>query len=717
MTVPKRKAIRRMANLLPPLNFLTLHHAYFIVMGLIWSVIFWAAASPVQTVRYIDALFLCVSAMTGAGLNTINLSTVNSFQQAILFGLIVLGHPILISSTVLFVRKRAFESRFRSIVQAGERRRLAALQGVNLPKIEKRVLTGEGNNACPINGDSAGNRETTDGPIQLSSETGQTNTQTHSQSDMNDADAIRWADDDQLTIQSRSRNKIRHRVFPMAGVGARPDARDPKDAAPSFVADDERRSSLLEIITRNPQKYFASKGLISRNSQFHGLTASERDKLGGVEYRAICFLSIIVPLYFVLFNVLGFIGLGTWFAVNRPSVARENGLSPFWTGSFLAISAFGNNGMSLLDANMTALQTCSYVLLTMGLLILAGNTLYPCFLRFSIWTMKHVLPRTKWCEEWNAVLDFILDHPRRVYTHLFPKRHTWYLLATIILFNGIDWAGFEVLSINNTAVEILGGYRVLDGLFQAFAVRSGGFYVVTIADLHQGLLVLYVLMMYVSAFPVLVTIRNTNVYEERSLGIYADDYLAEDQRYHARLGSFVGHTKAIISHGSNGKQSQKADSNPSTGQAGENNTSRSYFVRQQIRSQLSHDIWWICLAILFITIAEGPHFTKDPISYSTFNIIFEVVSGYGCVGISVGLPDQNYSFCGGWYTISKLILIAVMLRGRHRGLPVAIDKAVMLPDESLAWAEEEDAAMRLERARSRSVAQGPIYDEKTDDIV
>ena len=35
-----------------------------------------------------------------------------------------------------------------------------------------------------------------------------------------------------------------------------------------------------------------------------------------------------------------------------------------------------------------------------------------------------------------------------------------------------------------------------------------------------------------------------------------------------------------------------------------------------------------------------------------------------------------------------------MLRGRHRGLPVAIDKAVLLPDATLAWAEEEDAQKR-----------------------
>lgn len=356
----------------------------------------------------------------------------------------------------------------------------------------------------------------------------------------------------------------------------------------------------------------------------------------------------------------------------------------------------------------------------MGFLILAGNTLYPCFLRFIIWAIRCLLPNSTWCEDWKAVLKFILDHPRRVYTHLFPKRHTWYLLATIVLFNGIDWAGFEVLSIGNIAVDSLGSYRVLDGLFQALAVRAGGFYVVTIADLHQGLLVLYVLMMYVSAFPVLVTIRNTNVYEERSLGIYANDHLAEDQRHHASLGGFVSHIREVLFESSDkpNHHHHQGSNNQPAAYIDENNTSRSYFVRQQLRSQLSHDIWWICLAVLFIAIAEGPHFKKDPISYSTFNIIFEVVSAYGCVGISVGLPNENYSFSGGWYTISKLILIAVMLRGRHRGLPVAIDKAVLLPDESLAWAEEEDAAMRLEGARTWNAAHGSSRDGKTgDDLV
>lgn len=43
--------------------------------------------------------------------------------------------------------------------------------------------------------------------------------------------------------------------------------------------------------------------------------------------------------------------------------------------------------------------------------------------------------------------------------------------------------------------------------------------------------------------------------------------------------------------------------------------------------------------------------------------------------------QANYSFSGALSPLSKLIICAVMIRGRHRGLPVAIDRAVLLPSE------------------------------------
>lgn len=48
---------------------------------------------------------------------------------------------------------------------------------------------------------------------------------------------------------------------------------------------------------------------------------------------------------------------------------------------------------------------------------------------------------------------------------------------------------------------------------------------------------------------------------------------------------------------------------------------------------------------------------------------------------SIMVIQDNFSLSGRFRTLSKLVVIAVMLRGRHRGLPVAIDRAVLLPGE------------------------------------
>jgi Trk-type K+ transport system membrane component len=214
------------------------------------------------------------------------------------------------------------------------------------------------------------------------------------------------------------------------------------------------------------------------------------------------------------------------------------------------------------------------------------------------------------------------------------------------------------------------------------AVRSGGFYVVTIASLRSGLLVLYVLMMYVSVYPVAITMRSSNTYEERSLGIYAEENSTPPD---------VAATNIF------GALKRRFTTRPGAQQTpGE---SRGYFIRQQLRGQLAHDLWWICLAVLFITITETGQFERNPVVFSTFNIIFEVISSYGCVGISTGVPWDAYSFSGAWHTFSKLVLCAVMLRGRHRGLPVAIDRAVLLPGEGPNKTEEEDGTIKMERSQ------------------
>lgn len=60
---------------LPPVNFITIHWTYFVLVSLLASVIFWGCARPAQSIDYWDSLFLTVSALTSAGLNSLNLSS------------------------------------------------------------------------------------------------------------------------------------------------------------------------------------------------------------------------------------------------------------------------------------------------------------------------------------------------------------------------------------------------------------------------------------------------------------------------------------------------------------------------------------------------------------------------------------------------------------------------------------------------------------------
>jgi hypothetical protein len=280
----------------------------------------------------------------------VDLSSLNNFQQAVLFVLLMLGHAIFISIPVLFVRKRAFESRFKQISKklAHDREpRHASDIDIPLTVADSTVA-----HMQPSRTD-AGHDPKAPG---LTESTPVENPD-HAIGD----DSTQWAgDDDQITIGVRSRSHHHsHRVFPMVGIGARPDLNNhPRDATPNHLSIREKDDiPRLKDMIQGTQKYFASRGLISRNSQFHGLSPEERERLGGVEYKAVSVLTVIVALYWLMFLIIGMIGIGGWLEASHPDIPRKNGLSPFWTGAFFAVSAFVNSGMSLLDANMVALQT------------------------------------------------------------------------------------------------------------------------------------------------------------------------------------------------------------------------------------------------------------------------------------------------------------------------------------------------------------------------
>jgi len=86
-------------------------------------------------------------------------------------------------------------------------------------------------------------------------------------------------------------------------------------------------------------------------------------------------------------------------------------------------------------------------------------------------------------------------------------------------------------------------------------------------------------MMYISVFPIAISVRRTNVYEEKSLGIWGGE--------------------------ENGEEDEPN------------------YVGQHLRRQLSFDLWYIFLGFFVICIVEGGRLANqnDP-AFTMFSVLF-----------------------------------------------------------------------------------------------
>lgn len=404
---------------------------------------------------------------------------------------------------------------------------------------------------------------------------------------------------------------------------------------------------------RREAPYISFDAVVKGNSLFQNLTAAQRDELGGVEYRALNLLAWLIPIYWIAWIsiaiLLGAPYLATAGTKYREAIESQTPKPPHnttWYWIFNSVSAMTNTGMSLYDDSMQGTMADAYLLLIpMATLILVGNTAFPIMLRLCIWVMSILVPKSTLMYE---TLCFLLDHPRRCFYYLFPAEQTWFLAFVIFALTSLDWMLIIVLDLNIGKTMDTGQW-VLDGLFQSVATRSAGFQTFNTLKLAPAEQMLQVFMMYLAVFPLALAVRSTNVYEERSLGVVArkDD---DDNDI-----SVPGTTERKVW----GK-----------------------FLAAHARRQLAYDLWWLSLGVWIVCIAERNKI-EDPSTQEYFNIftvLYELTSAYGTVGLSTGSPNGT-SLSGGFSVISKLVVIAVMFRGRHRGLPVAIDRAIMLPGE------------------------------------
>lgn len=359
---------------------------------LLWTIVTSVIMYPAKNVSYIDALFFGCAAATQSGLNTVDVNDMRTYQQVVIYCVPMMTSPIFIHTAVVFVRIYWFEKRFQHLVQSA--------------RVIRRTGSISGRSSLDVEQQSSKRR-------------------------------ISGSNGSSPVIDAY--NDI------AAGTSRRSSGDNSSNTQPEGTSDVENRDET---------PYLSWNATPGRNSTFIGLTEAQRDELGGIEYRSLKTLAVILITYYLFFHVFGIICLVPWImrSTKYGPVIQQAGQGRPWWGVFTAGSAFNDFGLTITPDSMESFQQAAFPLLVMSFLIIIGNTAFPCMLRFIIWTISIVVRRDT--PLWDE-LRFLLDHPRRCFTLLFPQKATWWLFATVIALNVVNMVVLLVLNVSNALRIVL----------------------------------------------------------------------------------------------------------------------------------------------------------------------------------------------------------------------------------------------------------------------
>lgn len=363
-------------------NFITAHYSYIITWIALASVLLYLLGG----LRYTDALLLASGAATQSGQSPVDLNRLGICQQVILWMVAMVTNVIFVNSLLVLVRLSWFRRRLKIV--AGE---------------VKAVVRGRDTDEHRGHG-TITRIHTPDGRIATQEE--------NVYSDTSEPQPINY----------------------IAASSAGP--RITFDIAAS-----QRQQLHQQAISSLPP--FMWHPSIASYSDWD---ETQKDELGGTEYRALKTLFFIILGYFVTFHLLGAVSL-LCVILYHPEyghVVDDIGAPKAWWAIFTASSAFNDVGFTLTPNSMASFNKAPLLLSVMTFLIVIGNTGFPCMLRLIIWILGKITNETSRREK----LEFLLSHPRRCFTLLFPGPDTWRLSGVLLVLNAVDLGIFLLLDVS-----------------------------------------------------------------------------------------------------------------------------------------------------------------------------------------------------------------------------------------------------------------------------
>lgn len=388
----------------------------------------------------------------------------------------------------------------------------------------------------------------------------------------------------------------------------------------------------------------------------------------------------IAMLYWFVFQLTAFLCL---LAYNSP-----------WWACFTAMSAFNNAGFKLTSSAFTLQVKEDFTIIVLTFLMPLGNSLYPVYQRLLIRFYRRLLchcvltDKDQWWLGGMSTRAFLegltelLERPRRYYTHLFDGKATVYLFLMWLALTLMDFLLFlPDLGTNVFPPNLHGKDEWIASIFQTITIRTTGFMLVNVSFVREGHIAYWVMAMYLSAFPYLITERTTRPKEA------AASFTMGSRRQFFPRALMDGEISPTSPGATPSPQASSHDSEENEIEEFlhvvtnlEAMKEQFQVIRLEIASNAVREVGWLYLVVILIGFMENHHIGFEGQLHETevfARLIFEVTSAYGTVGLSLSaLSYRNVSFSGSLSSrFSQLLILACMYAGKFRMLPANVDVA------------------------------------------
>ncbi|CAF1970342.1 unnamed protein product [Rotaria magnacalcarata] len=423
-----------------------------------------------------------------------------------------------------------------------------------------------------------------------------------------------------------------------------------------------------------------------------------------LRYRAyITCIVLIMGTCFTIYTIT-FVAIGSWLSGQYTSeqlLQGNSSVNPWFFSFIVTVTGFNQNGLTPFSDGLSRFVGDIFLNLFLMMIVMSGTSLFPFLLRNVVILARRLSPRKH-----KVIFDYILLNNHRLSTLLFPSVQTRiYLLITVLLY--ILGVGISlILDLNRKGFASYSpGIQFLIFLFQTINTRFAGFQTIDISLLASGTLLVYLLLM--ATKPQMLCALDESPFELSWLAIQAKEEanaetdslmkandspesLARSPQLESIDSSSLSggalpmrHVQRFLRKQSHTIKSRAREefthAVPSSGRSYKPGRLRYlrtrlflvYFVRALIKHIFSFVILtrtWLFFFIFLICAIEYRQMAPVDPNITVFKVIFEIISAFGTVGLTLGYPNVSSSFATVLSPASKVILVITMLMGRHRGL-------------------------------------------------